>query len=45
MVVDHLSRLELKDNEASQVHSNDSFPDEQLLALSHVEFTLWFQIW
>ena len=30
--VDHLSRLELPDHEASQVHINDSFPDEQFLA-------------
>ena len=41
-MADHLSRLELKDNEASQVHINDSFPDKQLLALSHGEFTSWF---
>ena len=42
MVVDYLLRLELNDNEASQVHINDSFPYEQLLALSHAEFTPWF---
>ena len=32
----------MEDNEASQVHINYSFPDEQLIALSHVEFTPWF---
>ena len=42
LVADHLSRLEFEDNGASQVHINDSFPDEQLLALSHTEFTSWF---
>ena len=42
LVADHLLRLEFEDNGASQVHINDSFPDEQLLALSHTEFTPWF---
>ena len=42
LVANHLSRLELEDNETTQVHINDSFPDEQLLALSHAEFTPWF---
>ena len=42
MVEDHLLRLESSDNEASQVHINDCFLDEQLLALSHVDWTSWF---
>ena len=29
----------MKDNEASQVHINDSFLDKQLLSLSHAKFT------
>ena len=41
-VADHLSILELEDNEASQVHINDSFSDEQLLVVSHVDWTPWF---
>ena len=41
-MVDHLSRLELSNNEASQVHISDMFPNEQFLALSHVDFTPWF---
>ena len=40
LVADHLSRLELIENEASQEHINDSFPDKQLLALSHADWTL-----
>ena len=40
--MDHLSRLELSDNEATLVHMNDSFPDEQLLPLSHTDGTPWF---
>ena len=42
LVADHLSRLELPNNGASQVYINDSFLDELLLALSHVDFTTWF---
>ena len=38
----HLSRLELKDNDASQVHINDSFLDEQLLVVSYANWTPWF---
>ena len=30
------------DNEALLVHINDSFPDDQLLALSHNDWTPWF---
>ena len=41
LVAGHLSRLELEDNEASQVHINDSFLDEQFLALSHADWTPW----
>ena len=41
-MANHLSRLELQDNEASQVHINDSLQDEQLLALSHADFNPWF---
>ena len=41
-MVDHLSRLELEDSEASQVHINDSFSDEQLVAFSHANWTPWF---
>ena len=41
-MVEHLSWLELPDNEVSQVHINDNFSDEQLLALSHVDFTPWY---
>ena len=41
-MADHLPRLELEDNEASQVHINDSFPDKQLLAVSHANWTPWF---
>ena len=42
LVVDHHSRLELEVNEASQVHINDSFPKDQLLVVSHADWTLWF---
>ena len=42
LVANHLSRLELEDNEASQVHINDSFSDEQFLAVSHADWTPWF---
>ena len=42
LVADHLSRLELKDNEASQVQINDSFPNKQLLVVSHADWTPWF---
>ena len=42
LVDDHLSRLELEENEASQVHINDSFPDEQLLVVSYANWTPWF---
>ena len=42
LVVDQLLRIELAANVASQIHINYSFPDEQLLALSHAEFTPWF---
>ena len=38
----NLSRLEFPDNEASQVHINDSFPDKQLLALFPIDWTLSF---
>ena len=41
-MADHLSRLELEDNEGSQVHINDSFPDKQLLPVSHVDWTSWY---
>ena len=41
-VADHLSSLELADNEASEMHINDSFSDAQFLALSHAKLTLWF---
>ena len=41
-MADHLSRLELEDNEASQVHINDSFMDDQLLAICHADWTPWF---
>ena len=42
LVTDHLSWLELSDNEASIVHINDRFSNEQLLALSYTDGTPWF---
>ena len=41
LVANHFSRLELE-NETSKVHINDSFLDEQLLVVSHVDWTPWF---
>ena len=40
-MADHLSRLELEDNEASQVHINHSFSDDQLLVVSLGDWTPW----
>ena len=38
MVVDHLSRLETPETvQKHHLHIDDTFPDEQILALSHVE--------
>ena len=42
LVADHLSILESEDNEASQVHINDSFPNAQLLTVSYADWTPWF---
>ena len=39
LVVDHLSRLEGPRNE---VHINDNFPDEQLLAIEDIQSVPWF---
>ena len=41
-MADHLLRLELEDNEASQVHINHSFPDDQLLVVSLGDWTPWY---
>ena len=41
--VGHLSRLELPESEVKhQVQINDTFPDEQLLAVSHSDEAPWF---
>ena len=32
----------MEDNEASQVHINDSFPNKQLVVVSHADWTPWF---
>ena len=43
LVVDHLSRLEIPEMvHENQVQIDDTFPDEQILALSHAEFSPWF---
>ena len=43
MVVDHLSRLEIpKIVQKHHFQIDDAFPDEQILALSHVETSPWF---
>ena len=42
LVADHFSRPELEDNEALIVHIYDRFPNKQLLAVSHDNWTPWF---
>ena len=43
MVADHLSRLETSENmHKKQVQIDDTFLDEQILALSHAEISPWF---
>ena len=43
IVAGHLSRLEILENmQKSQVHINDTFPDKQILALSHAKISPWF---
>ena len=43
LVADHLSRLGiLKEVYENKVQINDTFPDERILALSHVEPSPWF---
>ena len=43
MVSDHLSRLEtLEIVQKYHLQIDDTFPDEQILALSHVETSPWF---
>ena len=41
VVVDHLSRLGLEETPSEKVPIDDSFPDEQLLAISH-QATPWY---
>ena len=43
MVADHLSRLEIPETvQKHHLQIDDTFPDEQILALSHAETTPWF---
>ena len=43
MVADHLSRLETpKTVQKHHFHIDDTFPDEQILSLSHDETSPWF---
>ena len=43
MVVDHLSRLEILEKvQKNQVQIDDTFSDERILTLSHVEISPWF---
>ena len=43
MVADHLSRLETPETvQKHHLQIDDTFPDEQILALSHVETSPWF---
>ena len=43
LVADHLSRLEISEMvHENQVQIDDTFPDEQILALLHAEFSPWF---
>ena len=37
-----LSRLEFPEHEAQEVKINEMFSDEQLLAISHVDFSPWY---
>ena len=41
LLADHLSMLELPEYERQQVQINDTFPDEQLLVVSHSDFAPW----
>ena len=40
LVADHLSRLE---GQSKEIHINDDFPDEQLLAIEDKELVPWFE--
>ena len=43
MVVVHLSRLEILETvQKHHLEIDDTFPDEQILALSHAETSPWF---
>ena len=43
LVADHLSRLDILERvHVNQVQIDDTLPDEQILALFHAEFSLWF---
>ena len=42
-MADHFSRLELPKSEVKhQVQINDTFPDEQLMVVSHSDVAPWF---
>ena len=43
MVVDYLSRLETHETvQKHHLHTDDTFPNELILALSHAETSPWF---
>ena len=43
MVADHLSRLDIPETvQKHHLQIDDTFPDEQILALSHAETSPWF---